>query len=341
MPVPGPFGPAPRQPARPPSSVASTTGACVAETPVRTFINAAPATSPDTAHEIVAQGKRPAGVPLHQQSPWTPVHLDRLESALAKHPERAFVNSLVHDMRDGAVIGYSGDRSHFVAPNLVSAFQNPQAVSTYLSNECIEGRMAGPYTHLPHADLRCSGVGVVPKKSGKLRLILHLSAPQGTSINDGISQDEFSLHYMTVDDAVRLLHRHGKGALLSKVDLRNAFRLCPVAPSDWPLLGIHWDNAFYVDKFLPFGLRSSPFLFNRLADALCWVATNRFNVHDLLHYLDDFLTVQPPQPPNHARRQFHTLLAVMEHLQVPLAEDLDKVCPPSTIVTFLGINLDS
>ena len=32
----------------------------------------------------------------------------------------------MHDMRDGAVIGYSGDRSHFVAPNLVSAFQNPQ-----------------------------------------------------------------------------------------------------------------------------------------------------------------------------------------------------------------------
>ena len=202
--------------------------------------------------------------------------------------------------------------------------------------------MARPYTHLPHADLRCSGVGVVPKKSGKLRLIMHLSTPQGTSINDGISQDEFSLHYMAVDDAVRLLHRHGKGALSSKVDLRNAFRLCPVAQSDWPLLGIQWDNAFYVDKFLPFGLRSSPFLFNRLADALCWVATNRFNVHDLLHYLDDLLTVQPPQPPNYARRQFHTtLLAVMEHLQVPLAKGPDKVCPPSTIVTFLGIELDS
>ena len=215
----------------------------------------------------------------------------------------------MYDMRHGAVIGYSSDRSHCVAPNLVSAFQNPQAVSNYLSDESIEGRMAGPYTHLPHSDLRCSGVGVVPKKSRKLCLIMHLSAPEGTRINDGISQDEFSLHYTTVDDAVRLLHRHGKGALLSKVDLRNAFRLCPVAPSDWLLLAIHWDNAFYVDKFLPFGLRSSPFLFNRLADALCWIATNRFNEHDLLHYLDGFLTVQPPQPPNYARRQFHTLLS--------------------------------
>ena len=31
----------------------------------------------------------------------------------------------------------------------------------------------------------------------------------------------------------------------------------------------------------------------------------------------------------------------MEHLQVPLAEGPDKVCPPSTTVTFLGIELDS
>ena len=99
MPVPcGPFGQAPWRPlvphAREPSSVDSSRGACVAETPVRTFINAAPATSPDTAHEIVAQGNRPSGVPLHQQSPWVPVHLDRLESALARHPHRAFVTCM-------------------------------------------------------------------------------------------------------------------------------------------------------------------------------------------------------------------------------------------------------
>ena len=62
--------------------------------------------------------------------------------------------------------------------------------------------------------LWCDVLGVVPKKSGKFPLILHVSAPEGTSIDDGIlhvsapegtsiddgtSQDEFSLHYMTVE----------------------------------------------------------------------------------------------------------------------------------------------
>lgn len=244
-------------------------------------------------------------------------------------------------MHFGARIGYSGSRSHFVAQNLHSALTCPSKVAQYLSEECAAGRMAGPYQSLPHPQLRCSGVGVVPKKSGKLRLIMHLSAPEGRSINDGICADEFSLHYVSIDDAVRVVQKHGRGALMAKVDIKNAFRLCPVAPADWPLLGIRWDNAYYVDKFLPFGLRSSPFLFNRLAEALCWILQHKFDIVDLMHYLDDFLSVQPAHPPSVASVRFRTMLAALESLQVPLAEGPDKVCPPSTTITFLGIELDS
>ena len=63
-------------------------------------------------------------------------------------------------------------------------------------------------------------------------------------------------------------HRVGPGTLLAKVDLKNAFRLCPVRPEDWHLLGIRWRGQYYVDKCLPFGLRSAPFLFNMVAEAL-------------------------------------------------------------------------
>ena len=154
-----------------------------------------------------------------------------------------------------------------------------------------------------------------------------LVRPQGLSINDGISKDEFSLHYITVDDAVRLMHKHGKGARLAKVDLQNAFRLCPVSLADWSLLGIHWERQYYVDKVLPFGLRSSPFLFKMLADALCLVATHKFGVEDLVHYLDDYLSVQPAKPLASAQNKFFTLLATLEYLNVPLANGPDEVCP--------------
>ena len=38
-------------------------------------------------------------------------------------------------------------------------------------------------------------------------------------------------------------------------------RHIPVLPSDSPLLGFHWDNQFSCERFLPFGLRTAPYLF--------------------------------------------------------------------------------
>ena len=38
--------------------------------------------------------------------------------------------------------------------------------------------------------------------------------------------------------------------------LKHAFRLYPVHPTDWSLLGYCWDNYFFVDIRLPFGSRS-------------------------------------------------------------------------------------
>ena len=139
----------------------------------------------------------------------------------------------------------------------------------------------------------CSGVGVVPKKSGKLRLIHHLSAPAGVSVNDGIPKDLYSLQYVTIDDAINMILRLGRGTLLAKIDIRNAFRLCPVRPEDRPLLGIYWRQQYYYDLVLPFGLRSAPFIFNQVADAFEWICREEFGISDLIHLLDDFLTAGP------------------------------------------------
>ncbi len=85
----------------------------------------------------------------------------------------------------------------------------------------------------------------------------------------------------------------GPNALMGKADLKSAFRLCPVSPIDWPLLGIHWRGQFFVDKCLPFSLRSSPYLFNLLADALQWCLQHHFAVLHSFHYLDDFFFAGP------------------------------------------------
>ncbi len=42
---------------------------------------------------------------------------------------------------------------------------------------------------------------------------------------------------------------------MAKVDLKSAFRIVPVRQEDRELLGSQWNCAFYVDTYLPFGLR--------------------------------------------------------------------------------------
>ena len=128
---------------------------------------------------------------------------------------------------------------------------------------------------------------------------MHLSAPPGSSINDYISQTEYSLHYSSVDDAIQLLSTWESGGLMAKVDLKSAFRMVPVRHEDWELLRIYWRDHYYIDTCLPFGCRSAPFLFNQFATAIHWILAENYQAN-LNHYLDDFL-VGPPDFPKCAQ----------------------------------------
>ena len=154
-------------------------------------------------------------------------------------------------------------------------------MSAKISRECDAGRILCPFEKNPLLDFKCSGVGVVPKKNGKWRMIYHLSVPRGQSINNFIDLSQYTLHYGSVDDAIRCISKIGKRALMAKLDLKAAFRMVPVRKEDWELLGIHWQGHYYVDTHLPFGLRSAPYLFNQFDEALHWILTNYYAIPNL------------------------------------------------------------
>ena len=172
---------------------------------------------------------------------------------------------------------------------------HPLAVSDALAKEVSRGHTAGPFPEPPIPNLQCSPLSVVPKKDGTWRIIVDLSSPHVYSINDNISREDYTLHHATFDQALALVALHVKNALMAKLDIKHAFRLCPVRLADRELLGIHWKGQFYVDLRLHFGLRSSPYLFNRLADTFEWILKNNYHIKDLMHYLDNYFTVGPSQ----------------------------------------------
>ena len=92
----------------------------------------------------------------------------------------------------------------------------------------------------PFQSFCVSPLGLIPKKiPGDFRLIHHLSFPKGMSINDGIASENTHVQYARVSDAIKLIKRAGPGCYLAKTDIKSAFRIIPIHPNDYPLLGMH------------------------------------------------------------------------------------------------------
>ena len=235
-------------------------------------------------------------------------------------------------------IGYLGPQFAHSANNLASASWQPKVIDSALQKECEAGRILGPFQSPPLPNFRSSGLGLVPKHDGGWRIMYHLSAPAPHSINDYVDPNSFSLTSCTIDDAYSIINKFGPNALLSKINLKAAFRLIPVRPEDWNLLGIQWCQRFYVNTCLPFSLRSAPFLFNRLSDAIHWVLQHNYGVVHLLHYLYDFCTAGPANS-NDCMNNLTAMLSLCNKINAPVKSS--KVEGLSTILTFLGILLDT
>ena len=164
---------------------------------------------------------------------------------------------------------YKGKRKFRFSRNVLSAEENIKISKEQIYKEIMSGRVAGPFENSPFSTLQISPLGLVPKKKpGEIRVIHHLSNPEGTSINDGISKDLCTVQYQTIDDAIKLVKHYGKSSLLSKTDIENSFRLVPINKQNYDLLGFSIDGKFYHEKTLPMGLSYSCKLFEQFSTVI-------------------------------------------------------------------------
>lgn len=228
--------------------------------------------------------------PANLQQITTPLHPHKWEELLQNYPDRDLAQYVVAGLRNGFRIGFNRDaKLKACSHNMLSATQFPQVIDDYLRQELeLERVVVIPQDCVPTVHI--SPFGVIPKKHkpGKWRLILDLSSPAGLSVNDGIDKDLCSLSYISIDEVVKCIISQGQGAMLAKIDVKQAYRNIPVHPEDRPLLGMAWRGKVYLDKVLPFGLRSAPLIFSAIADALQWIIQAQ-GVEFLFHYLDDLL----------------------------------------------------
>lgn len=277
--------------------------------------------------------------------PWekyyTPIALERLRPFFRSHPDQGFAELVFNGLSGGFPVGFD-HREQQLRPsrrNHPSALANPAVVDERLAAEVAAGRLLGPLPYQVAQLVHTSPMGLVPKsrQPGKFRLIVDLSSPDRFSVNDGISEDLCSVRYASVDDAISTIRTLGRGTEMAKLDLKDAYRMVPVHPQDYHLLGVEWKGEVFLDRALPFGLRSAPKIFTAISDFLAWVL-HCHGITDQLHYLDDFLFLAPPHS-GLAEQPLATALRVFQEFNIPVA--LHKTEGPARVLEFLGILIDT
>ena len=87
---------------------------------------------------------------------------------------------------------------------------------------------------------------------------MYLSSPKNVSVNDGSDPALSSLSYVSIDHLSSLILTLGRGVLLVKADIKEAYWMVPIHPQDHRLLGVQWRGEIFIDRMLPFGLRPAP-----------------------------------------------------------------------------------
>lgn len=246
------------------------------------------------------------------------------------------IDGLLH----GVDIGYAGRRDvSRRARNATSTLDARVAalIDAAIATDVDAGYKAGPFDAPPFPHFNVSPLSTVPKGEG-IRLIHNLSHPfHGDSINSNIAREVYVMQCFR--DACEAIRALGPGCLLTKLDVKAAFKRVPVRPEDRALLGLQWRDKYYYERVLPFGLRTSGYRWEMYAAALHFFFEKHVGVRICIHYVDDFLLVAPPGEQSAAEAQRDAVESMCETLGATL--ERKKRVGPTTCLEFLGIELDT
>ena len=271
----------------------------------------------------------------------SPLDLEFWSRELADHPDRKFVDRLLTQITDGISIGYQGNEFPYSSPNWPSAYKYRESVRSNILSNAAKGRLDGPFDTPPHPHFRISPLGAFPKKrSSKIRVIHDLSWPPGKSINECINKYDYAFSSSTIADAVDRCLKY-KTPFMVKADITDAYMHCMIRPEERHLLGFAWDTGekteFWQYAVLPFGMSSSPKLFNDYADALNYIMIKNGASRDTVHYLDDFWSVSASK--EEAEASLKLIMDIIRNSGMEI--QASKTVEPTRVIEYLGIIIDT
>ena len=268
----------------------------------------------------------------------TPIYPERLDSLL-KGYDKHYREKLISGFTYGFRLHYKGPRNiSRLSLNSSSTAKNPEIVDKLIEKELLKNHIMGPFTHKPFEHFICSPIVIIPKKDDTFRFIHNLSAPENLSINDNIPRSEATVQYETLDYVVNLVRRFGKGCLLAKADIENAFRLIPIHPADYHLLGFQWRNRFFINSSLAMGCSTSCKTFESFSCALQWIINKNMGMHNVSHIIDDFIFCGPKDN-NVCMNTLQYFFKICKDINIPIKHS--KTVFPTTLIQAHGCEIDT
>ena len=156
-------------------------------------------------------------------------------------------------LSDFLLVGFT--RGFRISSSLLSdpakgSYQNPKYVSDNPSvvrdkhvTERGFSRVACPFLSPPFHNIILSPLAIVPKRDpGEFRLLHDLSFPKHNSVNSHIPPVFTTVQFELLDTCIDRILEIGVGCQVAKADLKDAFRIIPVCPLDYHLLGFTFQN---------------------------------------------------------------------------------------------------
>jgi hypothetical protein len=229
--------------------------------------------------------------------------------------------------------------------NAKNAVDNGKAVSDMIGFFVKSKYVAGPFMFPPMAGLRVNGlIGVV--QDTKVRPCLNVSLPVGESFNDNIDDNQVEKVKMTSARSFGFsVMEAGRGAIMSKFDQCDAYKIIPSTVVDRRLQGFKWLDRYFVETQQIFGASTAVANYNILGQVILMLAKIRSEIPvRLVHQQLDDVPLVGPRWTSWCEEFTRNYGNVCEELNVSIARDdpmLEKAFRNQTRGKVLGIWFDT
>jgi hypothetical protein len=266
------------------------------------------------------------------------------EHLLLPHQKKR-ASTLLFELENGVVVPFSHPLPSIVVPNTPSVYEYGENFTDTVASWVKKGFVSGPFFFEPVQIFRLNSMIAVDQKT-KIRIVMNLSGPKGSSYNDAI--DSLALEKVCMSSARKFGYSVvdcGPGARMWKYDQTDAYKNLPASPDDVLLQGFAWLGGLFFETQQPFGSKAAVAAFDRLGKTVQDVTKKLTNFPDhLMHRtLDDLPFVTPADSDIGEKfaSKYKEICSAANIQLVTSCPNNEKAFEDQVIGTVLGIQFDT